>query len=98
VEALPQGWVNVAAEFISHSVYYFFLAGTIPWIARNVSTKKRRARKIAAIPLFGFAITMVAYTATDMILNPAATEYDFVLSIILGFVLLLAAVLLEWKG
>jgi putative membrane protein len=98
VDALGLGWVNIAAEFISHSVYYLFLAGTIPWIARNVSTKKRRARKIAAIPLFGFAITMVAYTAVDMILNPAATEYGFILSIILGFILLLAAVLLEWKG
>ncbi|MCX6815010.1 MAG: DUF373 family protein [Candidatus Aenigmarchaeota archaeon] len=98
IEALNLGIINVAAEFISHSVYLFFLAGTIPWIGRNVNVKKKRSRKIAAIPLFGFAITLVAYSATDMILNPAATEISFILSIILGFVLLLAAILLEWKG
>jgi uncharacterized membrane protein len=92
------GIINIAAEFISHSIYVYFLAGTIPWICRNVSVKKRRARKVAAIPIFGFAITLVAYTAADMILNPASTEYGFILSIILGFVLMLAAVLLEWKS
>ena len=74
------------------------MGGTIAWVSRNVSVKKRRGRKIAAIPLFGFAITLVAYMAADLILSPASTGFNFILSIVIGFGMLLAAIILEWKG
>jgi C4-dicarboxylate transporter DctQ subunit len=66
--------------------------------APMVAYKSLESFVLAAIPLFGFAITMVAFTATDIIINPSVSEFSFILSIIVGFVLLLAAVLLEWKG
>jgi putative membrane protein len=92
------GMFEIAAGFISQSAYLYFMGGTIAWVSRNVSVKKRRARKIAAIPLFGFAITLVAYMAADLILNPASTGFNFILSIVIGFGMLLGAIILEWKG
>jgi uncharacterized membrane protein len=91
------GVIETIAYAISRSVFLFFMAGTVAWIGRNVSLKKRRARSIAAIPLFGFAITLVAYTAADVILNSSSMGLNFILSIIAGFGLLMAAILLEWK-
>lgn len=92
------GMFEIAAGFVTHSVYLYFMGGAIAWVSRNVSVKKRTARKIAAIPLFAFAISLVAYTAADLILNPASTGFIFILSIVIGFIMLLAAIILEWKG
>ncbi len=96
-------WLNIGifetgAGFVSASVYFFFIAGTIAWIGRNVHTKKRSGRKIAAIPLFGFAISLVIYNAAELILKPESFAFNFLFSIVFGFSLLFVAVLLEWKG
>ncbi|HJW96646.1 MAG TPA: DUF373 family protein [archaeon] len=94
---LNAGIMEITAQFISNSAFLFFMAGTVAWIGRNVSHKKRSARRVAAIPLFSFAITLVAYTAAEVILNPGNMGLSFILSIIGGFVLMLAALILEWK-
>jgi len=98
LEAPSPGFFQIAAEFVSHSVFFYFMGGTIAWMSRNVSVRKRSARKIAAIPLFAFAITIVAFMAAELILNPASTGLNFILSILVGFGMLLAAIILEWKG
>ena len=98
LESPNTGMFQLAAEFVSHSVFFYFMGGTIAWVSRNVSVKKRRGRNIAAIPLFGFAISLVAYMAADLIMNPASTGLNFILSILIGFGMLLAAIILEWKG
>jgi putative membrane protein len=98
LEAPNTGIFQLAAEFVSHSAFFYFMGGTIAWVSRNVSVKKRRAGRIAAIPLFAFAVTIVAYTAADLILNPASTGLNFILSIVTGFGMLLAAIILEWKS
>ena len=92
------GIFEIAAGFIIESVYLYFMGGSIAWVSRNVSVKKRSARRIAAIPLFAFAMSLVAYTAADLILTPASTGLNFILSIVAGFGMLLAAIILEWKG
>jgi len=92
------GVFEMAAGFIIESVYFYFMGASIAWMSRNVSVRKRSARRIAAIPLFGFAVSIVAYTAADLILNPASTGLNFILSIVAGFGMLLAAIILEWKG
>jgi putative membrane protein len=92
------GVFEIAAGFVIESVYLYFMGGSIAWISRNVSVRKRGAMRIAAIPLFAFAMSIVAYTAADLILNPASTGLTFILSIVAGFGMLLAAIILEWKG
>jgi len=92
------GIFEIAAGFIIESVYLYFMGGSIAWVSRNVSVKKRSARRIAAIPLFAFAMSLVAYTAADLILTPASTGLNFILSIVAGFGMLLVAIILEWKG
>jgi putative membrane protein len=92
------GIFEIVAGFVTQSVYLYFMGGTAAWVSRNVSVRKRRARRIAAIPLFAFAMSLVAYMAADLILNPASTGLNFILSIVIGFGMLLAAIILEWKG
>ena len=98
LESSAMGPIETAAGFVNRTIFIYFMGGTIAWVARNTSVKKRSKGKIAAIPLFGFAITLVAYTASQMILNPGLMSLTFILSIIGGFFLMLAAVILDWKG
>jgi len=98
LEHSGSGMLEMAAGFVTHSVYLYFLGGTIAWTGKSATLKKRRPGRIAAIPLFGLAITLVAYTASEVIINPASTGLYFILSIVGGFILMLAAVILEWKG
>ena len=67
------------------------------WIGKGISSKKRSARRIASIPIFGFALTMVVHSGANLILEPNIPIYNFILSIVAGFVLLFAAVYIEKK-
>ncbi|MEM5812707.1 MAG: DUF373 family protein, partial [Candidatus Aenigmatarchaeota archaeon] len=81
------GIFETAATFLVHSAFLYFMGGTIAWIGRNVSVKKRTMGKTASIPLFGFAITIVTYSASQSILKNS-TGIDFIYSLIVGFAVL----------
>ncbi len=94
---LVMGFFETVAAFLSASAYYFWLAGTVAWIGKGVSSRSRSARRIVSIPMFGFAVTMVIHSGANLILQPESPVYNFIVSIVVGFVLLFAAVYIEKK-
>ena len=95
---LSVGIFETASAFVAASVYFYFLSGTAAWFGRSLSHRKRSGRKIMAVPVFGFAISVVIYNATQLILIPELSIMSFLFSILFGFGLLFLALLLEWKG
>ncbi len=96
------GWMNIgifetASAFVSDSVYFFYLGAIIAWIGKNLSTKKRQGKTILSVTVFGFAVSFVIWNAAKLILNPDLSMFSFILSIVVGFVLIFAAVGIELK-
>jgi putative membrane protein len=91
------GMFETVASFLSASIYYFWVAGAMGWIGKIVGMKKRTASRAVSIPMFGFAIAMVIHSGAQLILDPSASIYTFITSIVVGFVLLFAAVYIEKK-
>ncbi len=85
------------AAFLSASIYYFWVAGTMAWIGNIIGGKARTLARAISIPIFGFSIAMVVHSGVDLILNPDASIYTFIAAIIAGFVLLFIAVYVEKK-
>ena len=89
------GLFEATSAFLVASVYFFWIAGTIAWLGKNITSKNRKTSRIASIPLFGLAATLVIYNASELILNPDVSTFNFILSIALGFVLAFMAVAIE---
>lgn len=94
---LVMGIFETAAAFLSASAYYFWLAGTVAWMGKGVSSRTRSVRRITSIPVFGLAVTLVIHSGANLILTPDSPIYNFIISIVVGFVLLFAAVYIEKK-
>jgi len=87
-----------AASFVNASVYYYLLAGTAVWIGRVISKRKERyGGRVLALPVFGLAIAVVISTTSGLILKAEISLMYFLVAIVLGFGLLLLAVVMEWK-
>lgn len=97
-EWMNMGLFEAVAAFFSSAIYLLFLVGTIAWVGRSISMKKRNFRRIAVPPIFMLAITVVIHSASELILNPSYVLMNFIFSIILGFALLFLALLIERKG
>jgi uncharacterized membrane protein len=91
------GPFEAAAAFFIASIYFFWIAGAVVWIGRNVRAEGRKASRTASIPLFGLAATLVIYYASELILNPEMSTFNFILSIAIGFVLTFVALAMEAK-
>jgi putative membrane protein len=91
---LVMGFFETAAAFLFASVFLFWVAGTIAWVGRGIS-KGSPVRNVAPIPIFGFAMAMVISNGSNLILQPELPIYNFIFSIVLGFILLFAAVYIE---
>ncbi len=91
------GLFETVSAYTSASIYFYFLAGASAWIGRGVNREKSRG-KLISMPVFGFAVSLVIYNAAELILSPEAQAMNFIYSIIMGFGLLFAALLIEWKS
>jgi len=89
------GIFEMTAAFFIASIYFFWISGTIAWLGRNISYKNRKTSRIASIPLFGLAVSIVIYNAGEIILDPNISSFNFIISIGLGFVIALIALALE---
>ena len=94
---LSTGLFETAAGFVAASVFFYFIGGTAAWVGRAIYLEKR-GRKIIAIPVLGFAVSLVVYTTTQLILDPALPVISFIGSIIAGFILIFIAIYLEYKS
>jgi len=95
-------WMNIGifeltSAFISGSVYFYFLAAAVAWIGRALSTGERRGKTMVSVVIFGFAISLVVYNAAELIIKPDISMMNFIFSIIFGFALIFAALLIEIK-
>ena len=97
IDWLVMGAFETIAAFLSSSVYYFWIAGSVAWLGSWIGKKKRSAARMASIPMFGFAISLVVHSGLNMILQPDANIYNFIGSIVVGFILLFIAVYIEKK-
>jgi putative membrane protein len=96
-EWLTFGPFETLSSYVSASVYFYFLSAAMIWIGRNLAIKKRRGRKIMSVLIFGFAISIVVYNASELILRPEISILNFILSIFIGFGLIFTALMIEWK-
>ncbi|UCD02735.1 MAG: DUF373 family protein [Candidatus Aenigmatarchaeota archaeon] len=96
-EWMVLGLFETIAAFLSASIYYFWIAGTMAWLGKIVGMKKHSLSRAVSIPMFGFAISLVIRSGVDMILAPETSIYIFIGSIIAGFILLFTAVYIEKK-
>ena len=67
------------------------------WIGRSVGLQKRSKIRMLVIPIFGIAISLVIYNASELILSPELSSFNFILSIVIGFILAFIALVLERK-
>ncbi len=96
-------WLNIGlfetvASFISDSIFFYYLAGIIAWIGKSISTRRRSGKNILSITIFGFAVSFVIFNASNLILHPDLSMFNFVLSILAGFALIFVALAIEIKG
>ena len=74
--------------FISNSIYSFFVSGIFFWLGRAIliiNNKRSLKHHMTYLSLL-FAITIIIKTAIDMLLTPELGYTIFVLSIIVGFI------------
>jgi len=95
VDFMTMGIFEAAAAFFLASIYFFWISGTIAWLGKNLRLKEKRTSRIVSIPLFGLAATLVIYNASELILSPEISSFNFMLSIAVGFVLAFMALTIE---
>lgn len=95
IDFINIGLFEATSAFLIASVYFFWISGTVAWLGKSMSIKNRKTSRIASIPLFGLAATLVIYNASELILNPEISTFNFIISIALGFVLAFMAVVIE---
>lgn len=98
LEAIETGIFEIIAGFLSASVFFFFLSGTLAWIGRSIRVEDRSIKKVVSVTIFGFSIAWVVFNSAELILRPEISAFNFILSIVLGFILIFIALLIEWKA
>ena len=92
------GIFELIASFLSASVFLYFAGGTLAWVGRSLRVEGRGFKKVLSVIIFGFSIAWVIFNSAELIINPALSALSFILSIAVGFVLIFAALLIEWKS
>jgi putative membrane protein len=91
------GLFETASAFVASSIFYYYLSGAISWVGKSITTDDRSGKSIVSVTIFGFAIALVIYNAAQLIIKPDLSLFNFIFSIVFGFALIFAAILLEWK-
>jgi putative membrane protein len=94
---LNTGFLEIASAFTAASIYFYFLASAFAWIGRSISIGERSTRGIIGVIVFGFAVSLVIYNTAQLIIQPELSLINFLSSIVLGFILIFVALVLELK-
>lgn len=92
------GFFEATALFLSASIFFYFLTGSFAWVGRNIRIGKRSVKKVISVLIFGFSISWVIFNSAELINNPELSGLNFILSIVVGFILIFVALLIEWKS
>lgn len=98
LDYLSIGLFESIASFLGDSIYIFWLTGSVAWIGRNIGLPKRKGRRVAVVPIFGLAISIVVFSASQLIIMPEYPFTYFIFAIIVGFALLFLALFIERRG
>ena len=98
LEYLNIGIFESAAAFLNSSIYIFWIAGSIAWVGKTMGSEKKSILNILSIPIFGLALAIVIFSSTVLILEPEFSPFNFIMSIIIGFVLIFTAIVMERKS
>lgn len=85
------GIFHISAYFIENSIFLYYLGATIAWLGRNLSYKKRPKGKIIAVPIFGFAVSLVVFAATQFIISKGFSFPNFLTIVLVSFLLMAVA-------
>ncbi len=91
------GLFEMSAAFLGASVYYYFIAVAAAWIGGAVAHRRVTIRGVVAFLMFGFAISMVIYNAAELVIQPDLSFMNFLISIVVGFIILGIALVIELK-
>ncbi|HLD57450.1 MAG TPA: DUF373 family protein [archaeon] len=89
------GYFEIAASFISATVYYIWLAFLVIWAGKTLYAKKVFLGRAISVPVFIFAISIVIYNASEFVLKSENGMTNFLISIAIGFVLIIAAIMID---
>lgn len=89
------GPFEATAAFFLSSVYFFWISGTIAWLGKKVRMQEKKVSRIASVPIFGLAASLVIYEASELILDPNLSSFNFIITLALGFVLAFVALAVE---
>jgi len=97
-ELMETGLFEMAAGFLSASIFFFFISGTLVWLGRSIRLGTRSSKKVLSVTIFGFSIAWVVFNSAELIIRPEISALNFILSIVVGFALIFVALLIEWKA
>lgn len=98
LDYLNIGLFEAVGSFLGASIYIFWLTGAVAWAGRNIGLPKRKGKKVAVVPIFGLAIAMVVFSASQLMVFPEYPFAYFIFAIIVGFALLFLALFIERKS
>lgn len=95
-----QGFVEkslfeVVASFTSYSVFLLWIAVVVGWLGRSAYKKVKDLGRTLSIPIFSFAVALVAFGAADTIISPTLQLTPFLLYIVLSGMLILLSVVID---
>jgi len=92
---LSRSFFEIIASFIYSSVFILWIAIAVGWLSRSAYKRKRSVGQISAIPIFGFAVALVLFGASDLIIEPNSAITAFLLYVILGGLLITLSVIMD---
>ena len=95
LEWVKVGYFEIAASFLSAAVYYIWLAFLIVWAGKAVSAKKIDIGRTISIPVLVFAVSIVIYNASQLVLKAESGMFNFIIAIVIGFALIIAAIVID---
>ena len=90
-------WDQTIGIFVYNSVYLFFLSNVMIWAGWLIGHPQKYTHAVTMI-ILGFSLTFLLYSAAEAMLFPAKGLINLVLSIILGFLVIVTTFALETKN
>ena len=92
---LDKSFFEITAAFIYSSIFILWMAVTVAWLSRIAYKRQKNLGRVLSIPVFGFAVSLVFFGASDLIITPSASLTAFLFYVILGGLLILLSVILD---
>ena len=86
---------DIVAAFIYSSVFILWLGVTVGWLATIAYKRKKNIGTILAVPIFGFAVSLVLFGASDLIILPTSSITTFLFYVIVGGLLIVLSVIMD---